>query len=91
MEEGKRMIPNYAKNNFDVNDSNNKLTIINKLYHVSRDRITRQIHVERQLSELNRRLVNFERQYNEIKKLKSDNTTKGKLKIQLAIEELFSG
>ena len=84
------MIPHHALQHFEALDTDDKLTAINKLYHLNRDRITRRIQTERQLTELNRRLDEFERQYNEIKKLRKNKTTKGELELQLAIEELFS-
>lgn len=78
------MIPSYARHNFEIADTDDKQTILNKRFLLELDRIGRQIQIDEQLKE-------FERKYNEIKRLKqSSKATIDQLKLQLAIEDFLN-
>lgn len=83
------MIPDIARDNFIIKDTDDKQTILNKRFQLENDRLHRQYLAERKLEEINELLRDFEIKYNELKKLKKDKTTKGQLELQLALEELF--
>ena len=78
------MIPEYAKSAFEIKDTDSKTEILNKRYWLYRDKIGRQIEAEQRLKE-------FEKKYDEIKRLKNNRkSTIDELKLQLAVESLLN-
>ena len=76
------MIPSYARYNFEIKESDDKQTILNKRFFLEMDRVSRQL-------KLDERLNDFDNRYREIKKMRNK-TPIEQLKLEVALHELLN-